>query len=332
MILAGDIGGTNTRLALFEEAGTLQPGRSQTFPSREHPSFAAIVRSFLAGSDDRPDRACFGVAGAVRRGRVAATNLPWTLDEVALAGELSIGRVALLNDLEAAGWAVDVLAPADVAVLAPGEPDPEGNGAVLAAGTGLGEAGLVFDGRRRRPFASEGGHSDFAPRDEIQWELRRHLAARFGNASWERVLSGPGLVNVYAFLRETGRGEEPAWLAEEMREGDAAAAVARAALAGRSELAARALGIFASVYGAAAGNLALHFAAGAGVWIAGGIAPRILPALRAPDFLEALLDKGRFRPWLEKVPVRVVLDERAPLLGAARYALREMATVASASA
>jgi glucokinase len=325
MILAGDIGGTNTRLALFEDGDGLAPVRAETFPSREHASLAAIVRSFLSGSAVRPDRACFGVAGAVRSGRVAATNLPWKLDAAALAAELSIGRVALLNDLEAAGWVVEALAPADVAVLQVGEPDPEGNGAVIAAGTGLGEAGLVFDGRRRRPFASEGGHSDYSPRSEIEVELWRHLAARFGHASWERVVSGPGLVNVHAFLRDTGRGEEPAWLAEEMREGDPAAAVARAALARRSDLAARALEIFASAYGAAAGNLALHFAARAGVWIAGGIAPRVLPALRAPGFLEAFRDKGRFRPWLEKVPVRVVLDERAPLLGAARYALREMA-------
>lgn len=325
MILAGDIGGTHTRLALFEEGGTLAPERSETFPSREHASLAAIVRSFLAGSAGRPDRACFGVAGAVRAGRAEVTNLPWKLDATALAAELSIGRVALLNDLEAAGWAVEVLAPADLAVLQVGEPDPAGGGAVVAAGTGLGEAGLVFDGRRRRPFASEGGHSDFAPRGETETELWRHLAARFGHVSWERVVSGPGLVNVFAFLRDTGRGEEPAWLAEEMRVGDPAAAVARAALEGRSSLATRALEIFASAYGAAAGNAALQFAAGAGVWIAGGIAPRILPALRAPGFLEAFRDKGRFRPWLEKVPVRVVLDDRAALLGAARYALREMA-------
>jgi len=325
MILAGDIGGTHTRLALFEEGGALVPARSETFASREHGTLADVVSTFLAGSAGRPDRACFGVAGAVRGGRAAATNLPWKVDAAALAGELSIGRVALLNDLEAAGWALEDLAPADVAVLSPGVPDTGGNGAVIAAGTGLGEAGLVFDGRRRRPFASEGGHADFAPRGEIEVELWRYLLARFGHASWERVVSGPGLVNVYDFLRDTGRGEEPAWLAEEMRESDPAAAVARAALAGRSGLAARALEVFASAYGAAAGNLALHFAAGAGVWIAGGIAPRVLPALRAPGFLEAFRDKGRFRPWLEEVPVRVVLDERAPLLGAARYALREMA-------
>ncbi len=324
MILAGDIGGTNTRLALFEESGALVPAHSKTFPSREHASLADIVRSFLAGSGERPGRACIGVAGAVRGGRVAATNLPWRIDAAALAAELSIGRVALLNDLEAAGWVVEVLPPADVAVLSAGEPDPDGNGAVIAAGTGLGEAGLVHDGRRRRPFASEGGHADFSPRGEIEVELWRHLSARFGHVSWERVVSGPGLVNVYGFLRDTGRGEEPAWLAAEMREGDPAAAVARAALAGRSGLAARALEIFASAYGSAAGNIALHFAALAGIWIAGGIAPRVLPALRAPGFLEAFRDKGRFRPWLEKVPVRVVLDERAPLLGAARYALQEM--------
>lgn len=325
MILAGDIGGTHTRLALFEEGATLAPARSGTFSSREHGNLTAVVRSFLAGSAARPDRACLGVAGTVRGGRAQVTNLPWKLDAGALAAELSIGRVALLNDLEAGAWAVEVLDPAGVEVLSAGEPDPAGNGAVIAAGTGLGEAGLAFDGRRRRPFASEGGHSDFSPRDETEVELWRYLWARFGHVSWERVVSGPGLVNIHAFLRDTGRGEEPAWLAEEMREGDPAAAVARAALSDRCGLAARALEIFASAYGAAAGNLALHFAAGAGVWIAGGIAPRVLPALRTPGFLEAFRGKGRFRPWLEKVPLRVVLDERAPLLGAARYALQEMA-------
>ncbi len=325
MILAGDIGGTHARLALFEEGATRAPARSETFSSREHGSLASIVRSFLAGCAVLPDRACFGVAGPVRGGRAAVTNLPWKLDAGALAAELSMGRVALLNDLEADGWAVEGLAPAGVEVLSAGEPDPAGNGAIIAAGTGLGQAGLAFDGRRRRPFASEGGHSDFSPRGETEVELWRHLTARFGHVSWERVVSGPGLVNVHAFLRDTGREEEPAWLAEEMREGDPAAAVARAALSGRCRLAERAVEIFASAYGAAAGNVALHFAAGAGVWIAGGIAPRLLPALRAPGFLAAFRDKGRFRPWLEKVPLRVVLDERAPLLGAARYALEEMA-------
>lgn len=325
MILAGDIGGTHTRLALFEEDATPVPTRSEAFASREHGNLAAIVRSFLVGSAVRPDRACFGVAGPVRGGRAAVTNLPWTLDAGALAAEASIGRVALLNDLEAAGWAVEVLAPDAVETLSAGEPDSSGNGAVIAAGTGLGEAGLAFDGRRRRPFASEGGHSDFSPRGEEQVELWRYLSARFGHVSWERVVSGPGLANVHAFLRDTGRGEEPAWLAEEMREGNPAAAVARAALSGRCSLAARAVEIFASAYGAAAGNAALQFAAGAGVWIAGGMAPRLLPALRAPGFLEAFRDKGRFRSWLEKVPLRVVLDEHVPLLGAARYALEEMA-------
>ncbi len=325
MILAGDIGGTHARLALFEAGARPVPARSATFSSREHRGLGAVVRSFLAGSAVRPDRACFGVAGVVRAGRAVVTNLPWELDAGALAAELSVGRVALLNDLEAAGWAVEVLAADGVEILSAGEPDQSGNGAVIAAGTGLGQAGLAFDGRRRRPLASEGGHSDFSPRGETQVELWRHLAARFGHVSWERVVSGPGLVNVHAFLRDTGRGEEPAWLAEEMREGDPAAAVARAALSGRCRLAEQAVEIFASAYGAAAGNLALHFAAGAGVWIAGGMAPRLLPALRAPGFLEAFRDKGRFRPWLEKVPLRVVLDERAPLLGAARYALEEMA-------
>jgi len=315
MILAGDIGGTHTRLALFEEKGGLVPVRSGVFPSREQPDLASIVRSFLAGAPGPVLRACFGIAGVVRGGRAAATNLPWKVDGSALAAELSIGKVALLNDLAAAGWAVEVLSSAAVAVLSEGEPDPSGNGAVIAAGTGLGEAGLAWDGRRRRPFASEGGHADFAPADERQEELLRFLRAELGHVSWERVCSGMGLVNIERFLRARAGEPEPAWAAQ----GDAAA-IARRALEDTDVVSAQALEMMVEIYGAQAGNLALAAMATGGVYLGGGIAPKILPRLRDGGFLHAFTAKGRFATLLARIPVRVILDDLTALRGAARRA------------
>ena len=212
-------------------------------------------------------------------------------------------------------------------MLNAGRPDPHGNAAVISAGTGLGEAGLVWDGRRHRPLATEGGHADFAPTDETQVELYRFLAREFGHVSVERVLSGPGLHNVYRFLRDSGRAPEPAWLADEIGAGDPPAVITRAALAGRSLLCARALDLMVGIYGAEAGNLALKVMATAGVYVGGGIAPRILEKLREPTFMAAFTAKGRFRPLLEAMPIRVILNDQAALLGAARCAALHAALV-----
>jgi glucokinase len=226
-----------------------------------------------------------------------------------------------MNDLEALAWALDILPAESLAMLQVGRIAPRGSRAVIAAGTGLGEAMLAQVGERSAVLASEGGHADFAPRTEIEIALLRWLVARHGRASYERVLSGSGLHDAYLFLRETGRGDEPEWLAEDLGSGDPAAAISRAALEGRSDLCARALDLFVSVLGAEAGNLVLRALATGGVYLGGGIAPRILPWLRRPPFLAAFVDKGRLRPLLEYVPVRVIVDDKAGLLGAARRAL-----------
>lgn len=322
MILAGDIGGTSTRLALFEAAdGLLRAVAQERYPSRSFPGLGEIVRAFTAKHAQPVDAACFGIAGPVREGRVETPNLPWVIEEAPLARELALPRVTLLNDLEANAWGVFTLSERDVAQLSPGAPAQDGNAAIISAGTGLGEAGYHWDGAGLRPFASEGGHADFAPHDELTIELFRWLHRRHGHVSWERVVSGPGLVNIFTFLRDAKHGDEPAALAEAMRAGDPAAAISKAALDESSELAVRALDLFVALYGAEAGNLALKMKASRGLWIGGGIAPKILPRLERPGFLEAFHDKGRFRAFLEAIPVRVILNDATALRGAAWHAL-----------
>lgn len=322
MILAGDIGGTNTRLAFFTVAGKrLVSVIEETFPSRRHRGLAEIVSQFLSAHKLSPAIACFGIAGPVKQGRVETTNLPWIVDARLLSDELHIPTVLVINDLEATAYGVTVLEPTEWAVLNAGAPDAVGNAAVIAAGTGLGEAGLYWDGQRYRPFATEGGHTDFAPRSPLECELLHFLLARFDRVSYERVLSGPGLVNIYEFLRETGRGDEPVWLAEEFRGHDPAAVITQTALAGRCALCEQALDLFVSLYGAEAGNLALKVMATGGLFIGGGIAPKILPKLTTPTFMSAFVAKGRMQPVVEAIPVRVILNDRTALFGAARCAM-----------
>jgi len=239
------------------------------------------------------------------------------VDADQLATLFGFDAVTLVNDLEANAFGLVALEAKDFAVLNEGAPESEGNTAIISAGTGLGEAGLHFEGKMRRPFASEGGHADFAPRNELEIELLRYLIPQFHHVSYERVLSGPGLLNIYTFLRDTGRGEEAAWLADEMQEADPSAVITRAALEGKSELCMRALDLFVSIYGAEAGNLALKVNATGGVFLGGGIAPRIIDKLKSPAFMEAFTAKGRMRPLLEAVPVRVILNDTTALVGAA---------------
>jgi glucokinase len=268
--------------------------------------------------------ACFGIAGPVRHGRCEATNLAWVVDAHQLARELAIETVTLINDLEANAYGIAVLEPKDFVVLNEGAPDEEGNAAVIAAGTGLGEAGLYWDGKQHRAFACEGGHADFAPRSALEIELLRYLLPQFEHVSYERVLSGPGLYNIYKFLRDTGRGEEPAWLTEEMRQHDPSAAISQAALAGKCALCMQALDLFVALYGAKAGNLALTIMAAGGVFVGGGIAPKILGKLTDGTFMAAFTAKGRLKPVLEAMPVRVILNDKTALLGAARCAYLSM--------
>ena len=321
MILAGDIGGTNARLAYFQpQNGRFQLVSERVFPSREHRGLGEIVTRFLDESGTRPEAACFGIAGPVRNGRVETSNLPWVIEQSALANQIHLAATLLINDLEASAWGIGALGTEDLVTLNPGAGSVSGNQAVVAPGTGLGEAGLFWDGNRHHVFACEGGHTDFAPRGDLQIELLRYLTQRFGHVSYERILSGPGLVNVYEFLCSSGCGQETGELSAAMKSGDPAAAISRAALSGDDPLAAKALDIWIAVYGAEASNLALKIMSTGGLFLAGGISPKILPKLKGSLFMDAFLDKGRMRPLVEAMPVHVVTNEKAGLLGAARCA------------
>jgi glucokinase len=318
MILAGDIGGTKTHLALCQVSGpTVRPVVLSTFPSQEHASFLELVRLFMQANPHPIEAAAFGAAGPVKAGRVQTTNLAWVVEAAELVIELGVERVALLNDLEALAYGTLALGPEDFWTLHPGAPDAAGNAAVIAAGTGLGEAGLFFDGVRHHPFATEGGHADFAPRDEVEVELWRTLLREHGRVSCERLVSGPGLFAIYRFLRARSETPEPEELGALLARGDPSAAVAQAALEGSDPVCEHALDRFVSLYGAEAGNLALKVMARGGVFVGGGIAVKILPKLKEPAFLESFLGKGRMRPLLEQMPVRVVLQEKTALYGAA---------------
>ena len=321
MILAGDAGGTKTMLALFEPGGRAPVlVREATVPSREFDSLEAIVERFLAaGPRGDITAACVGIAGPVVDGRAVTPNLPWVVDERRLAAAIPAPRVRLLNDLEATAHGIWALGEDELVSPQPGALR-SGNLAVIAAGTGLGEAIVVIDGGRHTVIASEGGHADFGPRGEPEEDLLRYLRKEFGRVSYERVLSGPGLVNVYRFLRDTGVAGESAHTAELMAAGDPAAVITELGMDGADRLCAMALAIFVSVYGAEAGNLALKALAVGGVVVAGGIAPRILPALKGGSFLAAFRDKGRLSSLMETIPVLVALNPKTALLGAARVA------------
>jgi glucokinase len=326
MILSGDIGGTHARLAIFDvKQDRFELITSNTFPSQQYAGLDQIVVEFVSASGIQPTQACFGIAGPVTNGRVEASNLPWIVESTRLAQELKLPKAELINDLEATGWGIGALSPTDVVALNSVPARQEGNQAVIAAGTGLGEGGRYWDGLRHHVFASEGGHCDFAPVDELQMELFEYLRKRYGHVSYERVLSGPGLVNVFDFLRDTGRGTPPEWLVAEMTEYDAAAAISRSGLSGKCSMCEQALEIFVGVFGAEAGNLALKIKATGGVFLAGGIAPKILPKLTTPTFMQAFLNKGRLRRLMEIIPVQVIMNDQLALLGAARCALVEAA-------
>lgn len=324
LILAGDVGGTKTALALYEETPSgLRVQREVSFASREYASLEEIVARFVEGSPQAPPTAAvFGVAGPVLDGRCKATNLPWLIDEGVLAEALGTARVRLLNDLEAAAYGMLRLSPDRYAVLNRGDdPERKGNIAVIGAGTGLGEAFLFWDGTRHTAMASEGGHADFAPRSEQEIELLRFLWKELGKrVSYERLLSGRGIHAIYRFLRAGSSEPDPGWLRQRLDAGDPAAAIAEAGLAGTDHVCRATLDLFCSILGAEAGNLALKGATWSGVFVGGGIAPRLLPVLRQGGFLRAFADKGRFSEVLRRVAVRVALDPRTPVEGAAWFA------------
>ncbi len=322
MILAGDIGGTNTRLGLFEgTAAKPQLAAIEIYPSRGHKGLEEILQIFLERHPGHVCHACFGVAGPVTNGRVEASNLPWHVFGDSLARIIGLDRVLLANDLEANAYGIAVLGASDFAPLNPGLPNASGNRALISAGTGLGEAGLLAEGGGYRPYATEGGHTDFSPRNDTEIELLRYLIKRFDHVSYERVLSGPGLVNVYHFFRDRDPSAEPSWLADEMRAGDPAAVITSHALKEDCELCVKSLDLFASVYGSEAGNLALKAMAMGGVYLGGGIAPRILRKLTDGVFLKAFRKKGRVARLLENIPIHVILNDKTALLGAGRLAM-----------
>ncbi|HEX7614623.1 MAG TPA: glucokinase [Thermoanaerobaculia bacterium] len=318
MILAGDIGGTNVRLALFEiEGGRVASREEKKFRSRDFSGLEQPVEEFLAGR--RVSAAGFGIAGPVRNGRCEATNVPWSVDAAALARRLSLSRVALVNDLLANAAGLGELSPSDFAVVNAGAEDPGGNAALISAGTGLGEAYLVRVNGRFQPQASEGGHASFAPRNAVEVDLLRHLEAKWSHVSFERILSGPGLAALYAFERARSGESEPGWLAGEIaRAGDPAPVVTAAGLSGKDAVAERTVERFVSIFGGEAGNLALKVLATGGLYVGGGIAPNLLPRMLDGTFFGGFCDKGRFAPLLAKIPVRVVTNDRCALLGAAR--------------
>ncbi|BCK87152.1 glucokinase [Sideroxyarcus emersonii] len=321
-VIAGDIGGTKTRLAVVEVSGSaVEVVRELSYPSRDFGSFEILLADFL-GDAAVPDCAAFGVAGPVQGRTVQTTNLPWYIDADALQRRFGFRNCDLLNDLEAAACGLPALGSEDWLTLQQGAADARGNAAVIAAGTGLGEAGLFWDGRRHHPYATEGGHASFCPRDDVEVELLLHLQKIHGHVSWERVVSGMGLVDLHGFLRNYRRAALPRWLEEGMRAGDAAAAISRAALDGSDDICSETLERFVQLYGAEAGNLALKTMSRGGLYVGGGIAPRILPLLLRGAFVEAFLAKGRMRPLLESMPVRVILNERVALYGPALHAAR----------
>jgi glucokinase len=326
MILAGDVGGTKTVLALFERSGELHPVRDATFASREHGSLEEMLAKFLGDPPRvRLEGACLGVAGPVIDGKCGITNLDWQLDEETLAVVLRVPRVTLLNDLEATAYGMLCLSPHELLPLHPPHVAARrGNAAVIAAGTGLGEGILFWDGTRYQAIASEGGHADFAPRTEREIALLRCLREEsIGHVSYERVLTGSGLVRLYRFLRRERGEPEPAWLAQRLGAGDPSVAVTEVGLAGEDAACVDALNWFSEIYGAEAGNLALKSLAVGGVFVGGGIAPKILPVLQNGSFMRGFVDKGRFADLLRTISVKIATNPRAALLGAAHHALRE---------
>ena len=303
MLLAGDIGGTKTHLALFDGHDCI---KEEKYSSHEFSGLEEIVQKFHPG---KIDKACFGVAGPVEDGKCKATNLPWVID----VKKFEIPKVWLINDLEATAWGIRRLKPSEFAVLNKGKAQ-KGNRAVIAAGTGLGEAGVYWDGKNHHPFACEGGHVDFAPRDEQEYQLWKYLKKKYGHVSYERIVSGPGLEHLYWFYIESGRSNE------RLDSDNLPRKITEKAISEESRTCHEIVTWFSSIYGSAAGNLALKFFAVNGIFIGGGIAPKIAKILEEGSFMRAFVDKGRFKDLLSTIPVKIILNDNAALLGAAEYA------------
>lgn len=327
MILAGDIGATRTRLAAFQTEGSrLECVVEKTYASQEHGGLQEVLVQFIRTEGIPVHSACFGVAGPVRGGKSKISNLPWTIDSQELATQLKLGSVGLLNDLEAYAYGIDALESKDLVTLSAGSEDAEGNRAVISARTGLGVAGLFWDGFRHHPFACEGGHADFAPRDAVQTELLTYLQKKFGRISCERVLSGPGIRNIYEFLRDSQKAEEPAWLRDQMNTArDPSALISQLALEGKAAICNQTMTLFVSILGAETGNCALRYMTTGGIFIGGIIAAKNVAKLQDAAFMQAFLDKGRMESLLKDMPVKIIVNDDCGLIGAARYTLIQKA-------
>jgi glucokinase len=325
LFLAGDIGGTKTRLALFSiKAGDCEPFEIESFPSQEYASLEDIVLHYMAGKPARLSGANFGIAGPIFGGRAQVTNLNWTVEESSLSDALGGIPVKLLNDLYAIASGIPYLKAKDLVTLIPGEPSRHGAKGVVAPGTGLGEGFLLWDRERYQPYPSEGGHTSFGPETPLQLELLNYLDPIFGHVSYERVCSGLGIGNLYKFLRDGKGFDEPAWLAELLAEvEDPTPIIAQAALENKAEICTQTMDLFVSILGSEAGNLALKVLATGGIYLGGGIPRRILPLLKGKAFVQGFLDKGRFADMLTKVPVYVITHPAAGVYGAACHELRQ---------
>jgi glucokinase len=327
MILAGEIGGTRARLAAYESEGNrLNRVVEKTYPSHEYAGLKEVLPLFTRSEGIPVHSACFGVAGPVRNGRSKVSNLDWIIDAKELAGQLKLPSVGLLNDLEAYAYGVDALDSKDFITISPGSEDAEGNRAVISAKTGFGMAGLYWDGFRHHPFATEGGHADFAPRNALQIELLSHLQKEYGRVSSERILSGPGIRHIYDFFRDAKKMEEPTWLRDQLAAAtDASPVISKAALDGTAAICEETILLFVSVFGAEAGNCALRYLTTGGIYIGGVIAAKIAAKMQNPVFMEAFLDKGRMETILKDMPVKIITNDDCGLIGAARYTLVQKA-------
>jgi len=318
MILAGDIGGTKTHLAVFDEGDLRKKIFEKKYSSKEYPDLLSIVVDFLSSFDGKVEKGCFGVAGPVHDGKCKTTNLPWELDAKEIGKGASL-KASLINDLEANAYGISILNEEELFVLHEGK-KISGNRALIAPGTGLGEAGMFWDGKKHTPFASEGGHTDFAPRDEIEMELLRYLIEKFGHVSYERIISGPGIYELYRFLVDMRLEEEDSDVRLAFMEKDPPRVITELALEGRDILCERAVDWFISIFGAEAGNVALKFLAVGGFYLGGGIVPDLVELIKEGDFMRSFADKGRFATLVNDIPVTVILNEETPLLGAAYFA------------
>lgn len=317
-VLAGDIGGTKTTLGFFVRGKGRPILKSlETYSNKDATDIGNIIKSFSENHNITVDSACFGIAGPVIAGRCKTTNLPWDVSENTIKQRFRWKNVRLINDLSATAQAIPLLTSRELSSLNRPRIRKGKNIALLAPGTGLGEAFLIFRNGQYSPVSSEGGHADFSPNNESEVKLWRYLHKRYGHVSIERLLSGPGLVNIYSWLKDSGKYRQPLWLRRKFKEMDPARVISETALENRDHLCVKALNFFVSILGAAAGNLALTGMTTGGVYLGGGIPPKILPKLKEDLFMKGFVGKGRFKTLLKKIPVRVILNDKAALYGAA---------------